>query len=86
MRIVDLAVDPYSITLDSSNFDFGIYLEYTKRGNDLKKQEELDRYVELSITQNTFTWEFNSTTKRHEQIRRRIMTPLETCAIGRLQT
>ena len=63
-----------------------MYLEYALRGTDLKKQEELDRYVELSVTQNTFTWEYNATTKRHELFKTRVMSTLETCQVGRLQT
>jgi len=56
-----------------------MFLEYTFRGLESKIHEELDLYVDLSATLNTFTWFYNTTTKEHEQIRIRTPTPLEPC-------
>ncbi len=62
---VDLAVDSASIVLNSTNFDFGMFLEYTFRGEDSKVQDDLDIYVDLSATLNTFTWFYNTTSKEY---------------------
>jgi hypothetical protein len=44
------------IELDISNFDFGVRLDYNLKKREPHVFKNLDSYVELAVSQNTFGW------------------------------
>ena len=81
---INLSSDPYTFTLDQSNFDFGMYLQYIFSGSEPNVQANLDQYVDLMVSQNIYTWVYNTTTKANQFKKQKIRTTLGPCRDGRL--
>lgn len=82
----DLSTDNETVHLNSSNFDFGIRLEYLFNNNEPQVEKNLDQYVFLSVTQNIYTWVLDSDGKGTVFNKTKIMTEMELCQQGRLGT
>ena len=76
--------DDSSIILDASNFDFGVHMQYLFESSEPHVAENLELYVNLKVSQNTFTWVKNKTTGASYVHKERTRVPLIPCSEGRL--
>ena len=52
----DLTLDTTTYNLTKDNFDIGLRLDYLLKDQEPEVWENLDQYVDLRVTQNTYQW------------------------------
>jgi hypothetical protein len=70
------------LTLD--DFDIGLRVEYVMGPNEPGVQDNIDYYIDIRLTQNTYTWIRDQTTKQPVQLKEKKRLQLEKCKSTRL--
>ena len=63
-----------------------MYLQYLNEKNEPKIAANLDQYVDLIVTQNTYVWVFDNKTGKYSFAKDKKRTPMKICPQGRIGT
>lgn len=84
IKKIDLSIDPIMLSLNISNYDFGVRLDYTLKKKEPEVFKNLDSYVELMVSQNIDIWFFDDSDGLQEIKEERVYISMVPCSNGRL--